>query len=99
MWGVRCSVVRAKYLTECRFDHNVTIDEADIVVVYNDCEVGHYSAVCKFQKTVHDVAHDAYLICHDAHIIFLRCSAHGPALETAASGSTEKVQGLQSITC
>lgn len=48
VWGARITVVKACSLTEERFSHNVPINEADLVVLYNeDHEVGHYSAVCK----------------------------------------------------
>lgn len=46
MWGAKITVVKAVSLTEERFNHNVTIDQADLVVVYNEHhECGHYSAV------------------------------------------------------
>ena len=51
MWAAKISVVKALSLTEVRIDHDVSIDQADIVLCFNeDSEVGHYSAVRKSRK-------------------------------------------------
>ncbi len=46
LWGFRITVVRAVQLTEERFRHNVPLEEADIVLIYNG--IDHYSYACKF---------------------------------------------------
>ena len=46
MWGVKVTVVKAMSLTEERFEHDVGIDKADFVLVFNELnQCGHYSAV------------------------------------------------------
>lgn len=49
IWGIKITVVKAASLTEERFEHDVDIYNADMVLIFNeqhDC--GHYNAVRKY---------------------------------------------------
>ena len=54
MFGVKITVLQAATLTELRVDHDCPLQKADFVLVYNQRELGHYSAACKqtFLRTV-----------------------------------------------
>ena len=47
MFGVKITVLQAATLTELRVDHDCPLQKADFVLVYNQRELGHYSAACK----------------------------------------------------
>ena len=44
----RVTILNGSTLTEVRFDHDWPIEEADLTILFNGREPGHYSSICKF---------------------------------------------------
>ena len=50
IFKVRVTVLNALTLTEHRFDHDLPLDQADIVVLFNGRQPGHYNPVGQYDK-------------------------------------------------
>ena len=51
MWGIRITLIKSDNCQEVKFRHNFTLEEADLVLLFNSLPVnGHYSAVIKVGK-------------------------------------------------
>ena len=51
MWGLRVSILRSYNCAEFKFRHDLKLDDADLVLLYNGLPVkGHYTALIKVGK-------------------------------------------------
>ena len=51
MWRIRITLIRSDNCQELEFRHNFTLEEADLVLLFNSLPVnGHYNAVLKVGK-------------------------------------------------
>ena len=51
MWGLRVTILRSDNYAELKFRHDLKMEDADLVLLYNGKPVqGHYTALIKVRK-------------------------------------------------